>query len=73
MFVACVDDAYFDEGSNAQKEYLHALSKRLPGVDMVVVKISSGTDMRPVTRSFGSDGVFDLSGELPLSTFMIQK
>ena len=57
-------DDYFDEGSNAQLEFLHALEHRAPGVDLVLAKVSPSVDLARLDAFPACRGlrVYDLSG-----------
>ena len=64
MFIACVSDAYFTKGSNAQLEYIEALRLRNPGINMIAVKMpgQSASGMRKVAKKMPLGAIFDLGG-----------
>ena len=64
VFVACLTNDYFTEGSNAQLEFQHAVSCRLPGGNMLFVKLERAFDPRLLDgyESCRGHRVYDLSG-----------
>lgn len=68
VFLACLTNDYFDDGSNAQLEFAHALSHRQPGIDMLFVKLEHDFDCRRLDKYDACRGVrvYDLSSSGPV-------